>query len=498
MAYLGIDIGTSGCKACSFDEEGHVLSHAAEGYQEKRGDGIREIDPAVVKKAVGNVISETARTCREPIRSVCVTCLGESMVLLDEKGEILTGSMVTGDNRGGKEVEELLGKISSEEVFARTGLMPASLYSLPKLMWLKNHTDVIGRARKIFFYEDYIGYLLTGERVVSYSSAARSMAFDIHRLCWDEELLGFAGLSSSAFSTPVPSGTVIGQVGEMAGEIFGLPAGIPVIAGGHDQVCAALGSSLSGMDTAEDGIGTCEFFSVLLLAKRAQAKILSSFDMPYMWYPLADTCFTAAEVTTCGALMNWMRDVPLRAISKDCRDMGQNFFAHMDQRVSGKRTDLLVLPQFGSSGNPDLNLDHMAGTIWGLTLDTKEEDLYLAAKESTVFQIRLALEEASELGILFHRIVLTGGASQSPVTARIRANIFKKPVYTLSNPEAGSLGCMILSAVALGVYQDIPEAVQRVVRFAGEYLPEEKEVAFQEEKYQRFRELYEKMHLFGR
>ena len=94
----------------------------------------------------------------------------------------------------------------------------------------------------------------------------------------------------------------------------------------------------------------------------------------------------------------------------------------------------------------------------------------------------------------FDRIVLTGGAAGSMVTAQIRADIFNRPVYTLANTEAGALGCMILSAVALGFYPDAASCIREVVSFEKEILPNPAAVALQEEKYQKYRELYARMH----
>ena len=494
MAFSGIDIGTSGCKVCTFDVHGKLLSKAGRSYTEKRGNGIREIDPDTVRVQVLDALTEAVSKCPEPIQSICVTCLGESMVFLDENEKVLYGSMVTGDNRGGVETEEIIQSPGSEYVFSVTGLTPSQLYSLPKLVWMKKHTDVIPRVRKIFFYEDYIGYLLTGERMVSCSSAARSMALNIHEKRWDETLLGLAGLTPAHFSQPVSSGTVIGSVLPEVAQQYNLPAGIPVIVGAHDQACAALGGGMVDYSTAEDGIGTCECLALILPPEPYDQNILSRLDMPCMVYPVRDSFFTTLEVTTCGALINWTRDVLLRGVRQDCESSGKDFFRYMDEMVTGKQTDILMLPQFGSSGHPDLNLNHMTGTVCGLTLDTTEADLYLATKESMVYQIRLAHEAAAGLNMNFDRVVLTGGAAGSMVTAQIRADIFNRPVYTLANTEAGALGCMILSAVTLGFYPDAASCIREVVSFDREILPDPAAAALHEEKYRKYKELYAKMH----
>lgn len=493
MAFLGIDIGTSGCKVCAYDHSGNMLSSASRKYQEIRGNNTREIEPDVIREHVFASLSEAAAACPEPVQAIAVTCLGESLVCLDESETVLCNSMVTGDHRGADGVEKVCRELGADYVFQVTGLMPSQLYSLPKLIHLQENTEVLRTVKKLFFYEDYIGYLLTGERKVSYSSAARSMALDIHSLKWDKKLLATAGLTPEHFSEPVPSGTIIGYVKPEIAEKCHLTGKIPVVAGGHDQATAALGSGFMDTTLGEDCIGTCECLALMLPETYDQA-VLQKLQMPCMLYLLPNTCFTTFEVTTCGALMNWGQDVLLKGTKEMCEREGLNFFRYMDERVAGKHTDVLILPQFGSSGHPDLNLNHMAGTITGLTLDTTEEDLYLALKESMIFQIRLAHEAASPLGIDFQKLVTAGGASNSTVTSQLRADIFQKPVYTLANSEAGTLGCMILAAVAIGEYPDIVTCTKEVVRYFKETLPNPENFRHYEEKYQLYKRLYDKMH----
>ena len=494
MSIIGIDVGTSGCKVCIFDVKGNVLNLSSRKYTEKRGNGIREIDPDTVRESVFAALEEAAVKCPEPVQAIAVTCLGESLVCLDEHDNVLCSSMVTGDNRGKEGVEKICDKLGEDYVFEISGLMPSQLYSLPKLIWLHDNTDVIQRVKKIFFYEDYIDYLLTGERKVSYSTAARSMALDIHNLKWSEELLGTADLTPDYFSEPVPSGTVIGYVKKETAARLHLNGSIPVVAGGHDQACAALGSGFIDSSLGEDCIGTCECLA-LMLPREYDQNVLKSLQMPCMIYPISNTFFTTLEITTCGALMNWARDTLFKGSRQFCAEKGISFFQHMDERVTGKHTDVLMLPQFGSSGHPDLNY-HMTASISGLTLETTEEDLYLALKESMIYQIRLAHEYAAPLNLNFDKIVMTGGAANSLVSAHLRADIFQKPVYILKNNEAGTLGCMILAAVAIGEYPDIISCIREVVKYSREILPNPDNFAKYEEQYQKFKTLYDKMHHF--
>lgn len=492
MAIAGIDIGTSGLKVIIFGNEGNILYQAHRKYQEIREYGFRELSPVIVAQHVFSALEESIQNTNQKIAAIAVASLGESLVFLDQNDKVLCHSMVTGDVRGAEQALDIQKTFNEQKIMEITGLTPCEMYSLPKLMWMRQNTSVLDRTHKIYFFEDYIGYLLTGERKVSYTSAARSMAFDIRHKVWCESLLSIAELDESLFSDPVAPGTVIGTIlPRMAARLHLSPDTI-VVAGGHDQSLAALGGALIDPSIAEDGHGTCEFLSVML-PKNPDLSIMAEQDLPCSPYILPDQYLTGLEITTCGALMNWSQETIFSGVRQQCQKKNINFFEYMDQQAKNIRTDISVLPQFGSSGNPDINY-HVTGTIAGLTLHTTLPDIYLGLKESLAFQMRLAYEYSQKAGISIQKLVFTGGGSSSRLTAQIRADVFRMPVYRLACNEAGAMGCMILSAVALGIYTDIRTCVDNLVHFSDEIVPTDGCKDMYEEKFQKYKQFYQYMH----
>lgn len=506
MAIAGMDVGTSGCKILIYDLDGNIIYKTAANYKELGEDGCREIDSEEIIVNIKYLLSDAAQNCPEPIEALAVASLGESVVCLDANDKILSKSMVTGDKRGIDEAKQLIEELGAEKILNITGLPPSEMYGLPKYMWMNKHTSAIKDAKSIFFYEDYVGYVLTGKRIVSYSSASRSMAFDINKKCWSEELLSYAGIEVSQMSVPVQAGTVIGKILPDMAEKLGLDKEFIVVAGGHDQSCAALGSGLDRPGVGECGMGTCEFIFMMLqnpeLKQKAAAKWNTSMsqymienDLPCVPYVLENRYLTSLEVTTCGILKNWCRDTLLKSAADECGQRGVNFFSYMDDKVKDLKTDLLLLPQFGSSGNPDINYD-VRGTITGLTIHTKPEELYLAVLEGLAFQMLLSYERAGQIGARIEKLICTGGGAKSDVTLQMRADVFDIEVATVNTEESGTLGCMILAAVGAGKFDSIQEAIDKVVAVKKEYRPIKANQQYYREKYQRFKRLYEAMHLF--
>ncbi|MCR4955444.1 MAG: hypothetical protein K6A30_02010, partial [Lachnospiraceae bacterium] len=462
MAFAGLDVGTSGCKVVVYDRKGTIVFTSSRKYQELGGDGYREIDPSVIRIKVCDVLKDMGENCQDVVEAMAVTTLGESVVFLDSEDNCLSNSMVTGDKRGIEETRELIESVGAKKIQDTTGIPPSELYGLPKYMWVNKHTNYIKQAEKIMFYEDFVTYLLTGKRMVSYSSACRSMAFDIEKKCWSKELLDKAGIAVGQMSEPKEAGTIIGKVLPEVAEKLHLNKEMIVVTGGHDQSLAALGSGLNSPDCGECGMGTCEF-TFLMLPNAVKNEIMMENDLPCVPYVLPDSYLVGLEVTTCGILKNWCIDTFLSDLKRECESKKQDIFQKLDELIGGMETDVMVLPQFGSSGNPDINYD-VKGTITGLTIHTKPEEIYLAVLEGFAFQTLLAYEEAKKVGAKVERIICTGGGSKSKVTLQIRANVLDVDVATINSEESGTLGCVILASTAVGAFEDIQDAIGHLVK----------------------------------
>lgn len=494
MAFAGMDVGTSGCKMLVYDLDGNVIFSASRQYEETGRDGYRELDPAMVWLQAKELLKEVGARCPEPIEAMAVTSLGESIVCLDEDDRVLAKSMLTGDCRGIPETERIISQVGARKIFEITGLPPNELYGLPKYMWMNEHTGAIKNAKAICYYEDFVGYMLTGKRMVSYSSAARSMAFDIRKMEWSQELLAIAGIRAEQMSKPVEPFTVIGTILPSVAEELGLNPGMKLIVGGHDQSCAALGSGLREMERGECGMGTCEFMFTML-PEPMMTSYMAENDFTCIPYIIPGTYLSSIEVTTCGALKNWAKHVLFADVAAECEKTGENFFQHMDRKAAEVKTQVLILPQFGSAGNPDLSMD-ARGTIAGLTIHTRREELYRAILEGMAFQMYLAYQRMKKLGTKMNCIAVTGGGAASELALQIRADVFDMKVISLVSQESGTLGCMMMAATAMGAYSSIEEAICRAVKVKKEYLPDPQMHEYYMDKFVRYKQLYQKMYDF--
>jgi xylulokinase len=136
------------------------------------------------------------------------------------------------------------------------------------------------------------------------------------------------------------------------------------------------------------------------------------------------------------------------------------------------------------------------GTITGLTIHTKPEEIYLALIEGITFQLYLAYEKLKKLGAAPEYMVATGGGAASDVTLQMRADVFNMKVIRPVSDESGTLGCMLLAAMGMGAYSSLEEGIDRAVHIQKAFLPALESHNEYLKKYQKYKSLYEKMHDF--
>ncbi len=475
MNYLSIDVGTTGCKCQLFSEKGEILKYVFNEYAFKESDGFQYVDVHAIEAHLRTMISDIS--AQFEVTSVCVSSLGEAFVLLDKDDRILFYPMLYTDPRGEKEAEEIKETVGEEKAFLTTGVVPHSMYSLSKLLWIKNHApDCYKKADKVMLIGDYIGYLLTGERVIDYALASRTGAFDIEKMQFSKEILEPLGVDVALFSEPRRAGSIVGKVKEE----WGISA--VLVLGSHDQVCAALGAGVLHLGDAVDGMGTVECITTLFDSKPTN---LEMGKQGYCCVPYAAEGLYCTYMLnySCGSTVNWLR----RKIMHEYRGDEDNFFAYMEKNLTDAPTGILVLPYFGGASTPyqDLNAK---GVILNLTTQTKDHEIYRAVMEGLTMEMRLNAETVRAYGIEVKEIVATGGCSNSDGWMQIKADVQGVPVKVLRSSEGGLCGCAMLQAVALGGAKCLDDARDVFVRYAKTFSPET--TGRYEDQYKKYKKIY--------
>lgn len=471
MAYIGLDVGTAGCKATVVDVSGRIIAYKYKEYNLLfPKPGWVEINAQTVWESVCYVLQGIAHECKCGIKAVSVASFGEALVPLDRNDSVLDNSIFYSDIRGTEEINDILKKIDRTELENLTGMPVNSMYSLNKLLWIMKHKPGIYlNADKLMLFGDYVAYKLSGERKIDFSLSSRTMALDITNKVWAKQVFGAFSIDASKFSTPVSSGSVIGGISTSVARNLGLPENLIIISGGHDQACAALGAGVMNSGDAVDGMGTAECITIAVDKGSARATMYAN-NFCCEPHVCPDSYITLAFNITAGAVIKWYRDTFESSRHKDCLADGRNTYQLLDGECPGEPSHLFLLPHFAGSGTPYMD-PHSSGALLGLKLASTKADIYKAILEGICFEIMFNTDMLSRSGIPVNEITAVGGGAQSDILLQLKADIMGKPVKTLVTSESGTIGLSMLCAVACGDYPDLQSAAKTMVKVHKVFYP---------------------------
>ena len=490
MSLLGIDVGTTGCKAAAFTLEGGLLSLAYEEYDVKSpSPGRAELDPDEVWTKIVKVVRAAAETAKaDPVEALAVSSLGEAVVPVGKDRAVLGPSILNFDARGAEHVETLRGKLDSEELYRINGNTLENWYTLPKLMWIRDaEPGLYEKALAFLHWGSFVPFMLGAEPAIDYSLANRSLLFDMDATSWSDAIARKAGIDTGKLPRPVPSGRMIGRVSRHAAELTGLPPGTMIVAGAHDQCSNAVGAGVVSERVAMCGMGSY-LCVVPVFSRRPEpsAMIAQGLNTEHHAAPGRYVSFL---YTRGGSLVKWFRDTFARADRDRAVQNGQDIYELLLAEMPPGPGRLVVVPRFAPMGPPDFAAD-AAGVIAGMTLETTRGEILRGIIEGTLYHIRQLVDGIQAAGVAIDEMRAVGGGSKSAVWAGMCADIFAKPVARPRVNEAGCLGAAIIAGVGRGRFSDFSQGVEAMVSVGDRIEPDPQRQRAYEAGYQRHRGLW--------
>lgn len=490
MSLMGVDVGTTGCKVVAFDHDGTVLAQAAREYPLLSPQpGWYELDPEQVWSFVCDCLREVnAQLGRDPVSALALSSQGEAMIPIARDGSVMANSPVSSDRRNASQTALLEAALGAEHIYAITGQPMDTIYTVPKVLWWRDHRPhLLEDSWKILCYVDFVAYRLGVQAAIDYSMAARTLAFDVHRLDWSDELLEAGGLTRSQLATPVPSGTIIGEIPRRLADDLGFRAEVTVVTGGHDQPAGALGAGVLAPGRAMLSIGTTEAMVAVTDAPRPEMLACHVSCYPHA----APGSFIALSGNqTGGRLLRWYRDELAAAERAEAISSGRDVYDVIVEQIEDAPGNLLLLPYFVGSGT--LYSDSTAtGALIGLSFDSKRADIVRAILEGLSFEQALGLRKLNEIGVEINELTAVGGGARSQRWMQMKADICGIPVSVLHTSEAASLGVAMLAGWATGVYASLQEAADQLIRVRKTFIPRPDREEHYQRQLTRYVQLYE-------
>ncbi len=491
MSLIGLDVGTTGCKAVAFSEEGQELAKAYREYPlHHPRPGWSELCADTVWRSVKEVLQGVGSVLgSDPPSALSVSCQGEGVTPIDRNGKTLNDIVVTFDNRTIPQCEWWQSRFGRKHVFQITGMPLHPMHTINKIMWFReNAVDTFEATHKFLCVEDFILFKLSGEFATDYSLAARTMAFDVGRREWSDEMLSAAQLDRSLFPDAMASGEVVGNIRSDVARALSLPVDMRIATGGHDQPCGALGAGVIVAGLAMNATGTSD---VICPALSAPVLTDAMLENNYSCYPhvYPDHYCSIGFNLTGGLLMRWYRDVLCVGEVLEAEKRGCDPYDVIIETASECKARPIFLPHFVGSGTP--TLDPMSrGGLFNLTVDIDKSELNRAVIDSTNYAMRLNIEAMEESGMPIERLRAVGGGAKSSRWLQLKADVFGKPVESMAVSEAAALGAALLAGKAIGIYSDFSDAVNSIVRVNRTFEPRRSETVAYEEHYQAYKSLY--------
>ena len=460
---LAHDLGTSGNKATLFSSEGQLLQSVSYPYDTSFFNGNwAEQDACSWWKAV---CSSTRAILQgySPKDVAAVSFSGQMMgcVCVDRQGQPLRNAVIWADQRSVSQINRLKEKIDPNDFYKITGHRPSPSYSLGKLLWIReNEPDTYRHTYKMLNAKDYIIYKLTGEFVTDYSDASGTNLFDLNTFKWSDKIIDAAQIDGAKLPDLKPSTCVAGGITSKAAVETGLVPGTPVVCGGGDGVCAAVGAGCICENTAYNYVGSSSWIGLTSKEPIYDHK-MRTFNWAHIVPGLISPCGT---MQAAGASLSWLKNEICR--EEDClaKETGSNVFDLINSAAEGSvpgSNGLIYLPYLLGERSPHWN-ENARGAFIGLKMEHKRSDILRAVIEGVFLNLNLILEIFREYAE-FDGITVIGGGVKGEIQRRIMADIYGLNILALSHlEEATSMGAAITGGVGVGIFKDF-DAISRFI-----------------------------------
>lgn len=472
MKYLlAHDLGTSGNKATLFSEEGKLVKSYVSSYGCHYFNGNwAEQNPEDWWKAV----CDTTKLMLNEVDVkdiAAVSFSGQMMgcVCVDKDANVLRPSIIWADQRAVKQADEISKRIAPLDFYKIVGHRNSASYSLQKFMWVKeNEPEVYEKTYKMLNCKDYIVLKLTGKFMTEYTDAGGTNILNINKMEWSDEILEAAQISKDKMPELKASTYVAGSVTKEAAAQCGLLEGTPVVMGGGDGCCSAVGAASVDVGNAFCCIGSSSWI-MFTDTKPILDDDMQVFNWPSMVPGLISPCGT---MQAAGVSYAWMRENICTKELADAEATGKSVYDLINDQIAQAEpgcNGLIYLPYMMGERSPRWN-PNARGAFIGLKTEHQRKELLRSVMEGVTMNLNVIYKIFHETMDL-KELLLIGGGAKSPVWMQMLADVLGvnvlKPNYI---EEATSMGAAIAAGIGVGVFEDF-NAIHKFLKIEDTIVP---------------------------
>ncbi len=480
---LGVDIGTSSCKITVIDEKSEIIAVGKSEYKVNNFNGnCYEQNAEDYWNGTLIALKEINQKCPQVLSKVkAIGVIGQTSteIFVDSECKPLRPAIIWRDTRAVEEAEMIKRDIGEEKLFSLLGAhVPVTAnWAASRLLWVsRNEPETAQKTYKILQPKDYVNYKLTGKYFSDKwinKSVVNTYTGEVP--C---EYINYLGFAPDVIPPVFAPFEVCGNVTKEVAELTGLSEGTPVVAGWSDGPATMLGSGAFEKEgIAFNCTGTSEIVG------------LSVKDTVYV-----DGLMTIpAHITGSVAVVygpTQSGSSSLLWYGSQVRDMGFEELINEAEKEKAGCGGMVFLPYISGERAPIWDAE-AHGAFVNISSQHNNGSFARAVMEGVAFSVRHILDTATkETGIKLGSIRLSGGGSRAELWCKIRADVCKTAVQMTACDETSALGAVMLAGVGIGLWKNLCEASEKMVRTVFEYTPNAKNYTIYDKNYYCYREIY--------
>ena len=452
--YLGIDIGaSSGRHILGWLEDGKLcleeIYRFENGAKEKNGRLCWEMDRLFSEILAG--IRRCGELGKAP-KTVSIDTWGVDFALLDEDGNLLGDTVAYRDSRTQGMDKKAGERISSQELYEKTGIQKQIFNTLYQLLAVKEQEpEHFKKAEHFLMVPDYLQYLLTGMRKNEYTNASTTQLLNAQTRDWDYDLLERMGIPQKWFQKPEQPGTIVGEFLPEIAEKVGFSAKV-VLSPSHDTASAVLAVPVPGSIYISSG--TWSLMGAELKAPNCTEESRRCNFTNEGGY--GGTIRWLKNIMGLWMLQSLRRELPVKKSFDEICQLAQQAAAQGEIPQVDVNDESFLSPKSMTQAVDEWCRSH------GQPVPKNERERFACVYQSLAACYRDTAKEMEEVsGGEFNCINLVGGGSQDEYLNQLTANATGKTVYA-GPTEATAIGNILCQMMADGVLSSVEEARQTV------------------------------------
>lgn len=438
------DCGATNVRAIAINSKGEIL--ASESYPNNT-----QPDPAFPAYRIWDIREIWDKMCLaskkiinkinvDRVAGVTVTTFGVDGTLFDSSGKMLYPVISWQCERTNAIMANIGKYLLINDLYKECGVLPYTFNTINKLIWFtEQKPEIVEKSYRFLFMPSIFSFLLTGEMVNDTTMSGTSMLTSLSTRGFSENIFNKIKFPYEKLGAPAEAGTITGRINTKASSETGIPAGIPVVATGHDTQFAIFGS---GAEKNQPVLSSGTWEILMVRAERFRSGpdqlemgITTELDSIPGLYNIGNQWIASG-------ILEWAR----RNLYSDIKDGVYEAMISGAEKVPSGSNGVKVIPKFYKElkGKP-------GGQILGLTMESTRDEIYramLEAMSERLLEGKKALETAG--GFKTDSILCVGGGSKNRLWNQLRADSTGVPLKIIDQKETTVLGASLFVQAACG------------------------------------------------